>query len=165
MMTHVISRTFIGLLLVVLAGCGFHLKGKAELPEELKMLYITGVNINQDKFGVELKRALTRNGIQVLDTYQEGASTMTMSSRSRQIPISIGDDALVREYELEVITTFDVKDSDGNPFGQKQRVEARREFQFDRNQLLAMDEQRRVIEEALFKQNIDSILRRLSAMK
>jgi LPS-assembly lipoprotein len=165
-MNRVVLTGFMGLMLVLLAGCGFHLRGDASVPEALKTLYIQGVNTQQDPFGRQLKLDLRRNGITVLEDYEKGAALFTvLENRYDRRVLSVGGDAKVREYELEAWVEFQVTDENGELIGEPQRVEARRDYQFDRTQILATDEQERVLREDLNKQMVQSILRRLSAMK
>jgi LPS-assembly lipoprotein len=165
-MNRVALSCFIGFLMLSLAACGFQLRGSASVPEALKTLYIQGVNTQQDEFGVELKRTLVRNGIRVVDDYEEGAALFTvLENRFQRHVLSVGSDAKVREYEVETWVVYQVSDENGELIGDKQRVEARRDYQFDRGQILAMDEQERVLRDDLNKQMVQSILRRLSAMK
>ncbi len=164
-MNRVVSKLFMGILLLVLAGCGFQLRGEASVPDALKTMYIQGVNTQQDYLGLQLKRSLIRNGIQVLDEYQEGAAIFTvLENRYERHVLSVGGDAKVSEYELEAWVVYRVTDDKGELLGEQQRVEARRDYQFDRTQILAMDEQERVLREDLNKQIVQSILRRLSAL-
>lgn len=165
-MNRIVSNCILGLSLLMLAACGFQLRGQTTVSEELQTLYIQGVDTRQDEFGVDLKRALVRNGITVVDEYQEDAALFTvLENRYNRNILSVGSDALVREYELETIVIFQVTDDKGELIGSKQRVEARRDYQFDRTQILAMDEQERVLRQDLNKQMVQSILRRLSVMK
>lgn len=164
-MKHVAFRSFITLVILILAGCGFQLRGAATVPDELKTLYIQGVNTRQDSFGRQLKRALQRNGIQVLDDYEEGAALLTvLENRYERNVLSVGNDAKVREFELETWVVYQITDKTGEIIGEQQRVEARRDYQFDRGQILAMDEQERVLREDLNNQMVQSIIRRLSAL-
>lgn len=165
-MNRVVSKLFVGMLLLVLAGCGFQLRGQASVPDALKTMYIQGVNTQQNYLGLQLKRSLIRNGIQVLDEYQEGAAIFTvLENRYERHVLSVGGDAKVSEYELEAWVVYRVTDDKGELLGEQQRVEARRDYQFDRTQILAMDEQERVLREDLNKQIVQSILRRLSALE
>lgn len=166
-MNRVVSRIVWGVFLLMLAGCGFQLRGEASVPEALKTLYIQGINTQQDSLGVLLKRALIRNGIHVVDEYQEGAAILSiLQNRAERRVLSVGaSDAKVREFELDSWVTFKVLDDKGQELSDVQRVEASRDYQFDRNQILAMDEQERVLREDLNKQMVQSILRRLSAIK
>lgn len=165
-MNRVVSRIVWGVFLLMLAGCGFQLRGEASVPDALKTLYIQGINTQQDTLGLQLKRAFVRNGITVVDDYQEGAAIFTvLENRYDRRVLSVGSNAKVREFELDAWVTFKVIDDKGNALSDVQRVEASRDYQFDRNQILAMDEQEQVLREDLNKQMVQSILRRLSAMK
>jgi len=165
-MSRVVSRIAWGVFLLMLAGCGFQLRGEASVPDSLKTLYIQGINTQQDTLGLQLKRALVRNGITVVDDYQEGAAIFTvLENRYDRRVLSVASNATVREFELDAWATFKVTDDKGNELSDVQRVEASRDYQFDRNQILAMDEQERVLREDLNKQMVQSILRRLSAIK
>jgi LPS-assembly lipoprotein len=165
-MNRVVLSGFLGLLMLSLTACGFQLRGSASVPEALKTLYIQGVNTRQDEFGIELKRALIRNDIRVVEDYEEGAALFTvLENRFERHVLSVGSDAKVREYEIETWVVYQISDENGELIGNKQRVEARRDYQFDRGQILAMDEQERVLRDDLNKQMVQSILRRLSAMK
>lgn len=165
-MNRVVSTIVWGVFLLMLAGCGFQLRGEANVPEALKTLYIQGINTQQDTLGLHLKRALVRNGITVVDDYQEGAAIFTvLENRYDRRVLSVGSNAQVREFELDAWVTFKVTDDKGEQLSDVQRVEASRDYQFDRDQILAMDEQERVLREDLNKQMVQSILRRLSAMK
>ncbi|MEC9412006.1 MAG: LPS assembly lipoprotein LptE [Pseudomonadota bacterium] len=165
-MNRVLMSLMTGILMLTLTACGFHLRGEANVPESLKTIYIQGLNIRQDSFGLQLKRALTRNGIQVLDTYKEGAAVMTVVENVfDQNVLSVGSDAKVTEYELETRFSFKVSSPSGEPMSDVITVQARRDYQFDRNQLLAMSEQQQVIRDDLNKQMVQNVLRRLSALK
>ncbi|WP_438971072.1 LPS-assembly lipoprotein LptE [Methylophaga sp.] len=165
-MNRVVSRIVWGVFLLMLAGCGFQLRGEATVPEALKTLYLQGINTQQDTLGIHLKRALQRNGIVVLDEYQEGAAIFTvLENKYDRRVLSIGSNSKVREFEIDAWVTFKVTDDKGEVLSDVQRVEASRDYQFDRNQILAMDEQQRILREDMNKQMVQSILRRLSAMK
>ena len=165
-MNRVVFNGFLALILMVIAGCGFQLRGSAAVPDSLKTLYIQGVNTQQDPFGLELKRALVRNGIRVVNDYEQGAAIFTvLENRFERHVLSVGSDAKVREYEMETWVVYQIADENGQLIRDKQRVEGRRDYQFDRNQILAMDEQERVLRDDLNKQMVQSILRRLSAIR
>jgi len=165
-MSRVMSRVVWAVFLVMLAGCGFQLRGEASVPESLKTMYLQGINTQQDTFGVQLKRALIRNDILVLDEYQEGAAIFTvLENKHKRHVLSVSSNAKVREYELDAWVKFRITDDKGEVLAEEQRIEASRDYQFDRFQILAMDEQERVLLEDLHKQMVQSILRRLSAIK
>ncbi|MDQ7072533.1 MAG: LPS assembly lipoprotein LptE [Gammaproteobacteria bacterium] len=151
-------------LLLVIAGCGFHLRGSATLPVSLQTMYVQGVNMKQG-LGLELKRGLTRNGVTVRNEYQQGTAVLTiLDNRFQRRVLSVGSDAKVSEYELHGSVTFKVSDGDGKVLADSQTVEARRDYQFDQNQVLGKDEEERLLKEQLNQQLVQSILRRLSVL-
>lgn len=151
-------------LVLVIAGCGFHLRGTATIPASLQTLYVQGVNMQQG-LGLELKRALTRNGVTVRNDYQQGTAVLTiLDNRFQRRVLSVGSDAKVSEYELHGTVTFKVSDDEGKVLADSQTVEARRDYQFDQNQVLGKDEEERLLKEQLNQQLVQSILRRLSVL-
>ena len=164
-MNRSILTSFIVFSLIVLAGCGFHLRGTAIIPDGLKTMYIQGVNLKRD-LGLELKRGLTRNDVTVLDSYQEGSAVLTILQHKidRRV-LSVGSDAKVSEYELYGTVKFSISDSSGQALAENQEVEARRDYRFDQEQVLASDEEERLLREQLNQQLAQGILRRLSVLK
>ncbi|PHS67824.1 MAG: hypothetical protein COB23_09995 [Methylophaga sp.] len=164
-MQRYLLSLFVGVSLIALAGCGYHLRGAAPLIDSLKTMYIQGVNLREG-LGFELKRGLKRNDVNVVTDYQEGSAVMTvLENRIERRVLSVGPDAKVSEYELHGQVKFSVSDGEGKVLIDSQQVEARRDYQFDQDQVLGKDEEDRFLREQLNKQLVDSILRRLSALK
>lgn len=164
-MKRSILTSFIVFSLIVLASCGFHLRGVAIIPEGLKTMYIQGVDLKKD-LGRELKQGLKRNDVTVLDSYQEGSAVLTLlEHKVERRVLSVGSDAKVNEYELYGTIKFSVSNSSGQVLADKQHVEARRAYRFDQEQVLASDEEERLLREALNQQLAQGILRRLSVLK
>ena len=163
-MKRYLQRLFIGLSLMAVAGCGFHLRGTANIPVSLQIMYVQGVSMQQG-LGLELKRGLTRNGVTVINGYQEGRAVLTiLSNKFERRVLSVGSDAKVSEYELNGIVTFKVSDGEGKVLSDSQTVEAQRDYQFDQDQVLGKDEEERLLQEQLNQQLVQSILRRLSVL-
>ena len=163
-MKRYLQSIFISFLLVAVTACGFHLRGSANLPENLQTMYVQGVNMQQG-LGLELKRGLTRNGVTVLSDYKEGSAVLTvLESKFERRVLSVGSDAKVSEYELHAIVSFKVSDGSGDVLADSQTVEAQRDYQFDQNQVLGKDEEERLLREQLNQQLVQSILRRLSVL-
>ncbi|MBE0438817.1 MAG: hypothetical protein IBX57_03465 [Gammaproteobacteria bacterium] len=164
-MTRSLSNTFVTLLLLAVAGCGFHLRGSADLPANIKKMYIQGADIKQD-FGLALKRALSANGVTVLTDYQQGSSVLTvLENKTERRVLSVGADAKVSEYGLHGIVRFKVSDDKGQLILDEQSVEAQRDYQFNQDQVLASGNEERALREQLNQQLAQSVLRRLSVLK
>lgn len=164
-MSRSFLNVFMGLLLVAIAGCGFQLRGVVPLPDSLKVMYVQGINVQQG-LGLELKRGLKQNGIQVVDDYEKDSAVLTvLENRFERRVLSVGNNAKVSEYELYSVLRFKVTDGQGKLLVEPQQVEAIRDYQFDQTQVLSSDGEEAILREQLNDQLVQSLLRRLSAVK
>jgi len=164
-MNRTLTNVLIGFVLVALAGCGFHLRGSATLPDSLKTMYIQGISLQQD-LGLELKRGLTRNDVLVIESYQEGSAVLTvLENKYERRVLSVGSDAKVSEYALHGLLRFKVTDGDGKVMSDSQKVEAQRDYRFNQEQVLASDQEEALLHKELNQQLVQSVLRRLSVLK
>ena len=164
-MTRYLSKVVLSFMFVVLVGCGFQLRGAANLPDSLKTMYVQGVDLKRG-LGRELRLGLTHNGITVIDDYQEGAAVLTiLENKIERRVLSVGGDAKVSEYELFGTLNFNITDDLGQALAEAQQVQAIRDYQFDQNQVLGKDEEENVLREQINQQLVQSLLRRLSVLK
>lgn len=164
-MPQTLKLSLIGLLTMLLIACGFQLRDSADVPESIQTLYMQGINI-RDGFGLQLKRTLNRNGIEVLSEYQEGAAFMSFTTnRLQRRVLSVGvQTAKVSEYELILDVVFDLSDADQNKLIENERFESRRNYQFDPQSVLSSDTEEELLRSEMYDQISQAILRRLSAM-
>ena len=155
----------LGLAVMLTAGCGFHLRGTASLPQSIDTLFIQGIDL-LDSRGSALKEGLENNGVKVASKYKAGQAVMTIvdNIQERRV-LSVGSDAKVSEYELYGALRFTVSDGDGKSLLAAQVVEARRDYQFDQEQVLSADEEEILLREQIDQQLVQAVLRRLSALK
>ena len=107
-----ISRTlWISLLIIVLTGCGFHLRGALPTLTMDNPIYIAGVDKNSDLYR-ELARQLRGAKSVITETRSLAKSVLTISdyrSRERQLTLNSSNQAV--EYELEESFNFSVQTS------------------------------------------------------
>jgi len=164
-MKRSLTQVLLSFMLVTLVGCGFHLRGAADIPDSLKTIYVQGVDLNSG-LGRELKLALTRNDVNVVTSYQDDAAVLTILENSieRRV-LSVGSDAKVSEYELFGTAKFTIVDSQGQALAEQQEVHAIRDLQFDQDQVLGKVEEAQALREQINQQMVQSILTRLSVLK
>ncbi|HHA18081.1 MAG TPA: hypothetical protein ENK70_00025, partial [Methylophaga sp.] len=123
------------------------------------------VEMNKE-LGSELKKSLTRNGVTVVSESQKDSALLTIVEYKvdRRV-LSVGSDAKVSEVELYGFVKFKVSDAQGQILSDEQKVEARRDFQFDQNQVIGTTEEGSSIRQQLDQQLVQSMLRRLAAIK
>jgi LPS-assembly lipoprotein len=163
-MKRVALNSVIALLLMTLVGCGFHLRGAADISDSLKTMRIEGVGLQRD-IGLYLKRGLVSNGIVVVDAGTADASVLRITENKfdRRV-LSVGSSAKVNEYELNSKLSFMVFDAQGNVLAEEQQVEAQRDYQFDEDEVLGRESEETLLRDQLNKQLVQSILRRLSSI-
>jgi LPS-assembly lipoprotein len=109
---NAISRAlWISLLIIVLTGCGFHLRGALPTLTMDNPIYIAGVDKNSDLYR-ELARQLRGAKSVVTETRSLAKSVLTISdyrSRERQLTLNSSNQAV--EYELEESFNFFVQTS------------------------------------------------------
>ena len=109
---NAISRAlWISLLIIVLTGCGFHLRGALPTLTMDNPIYIAGVDKNSDLY-LELARQLRGAKSVVAETRSLAKSVLTISdyrSRERQLTLNSSNQAV--EYELEESFNFSVQTS------------------------------------------------------
>ena len=164
-MNRTLIQVFLGFVLLTLAGCGFQLRGTATVPEHLKTMYIQGIDLQQD-LGRELKRGLQGNDVLVLDSYQQGSAILTVLDNTfeRRV-LSVGSDAKVSEYDLYRSLTYKITDENGQVLSADQKLIAQRDYQFDQDKVLASEQEEAELRKQLNQQLVQSVLRRLTALK
>jgi len=164
-MKRVVSNSVVAFLLMLIMGCGFHLRGAADLSDNLKVMHIEGVNLQRD-IGLYLKRGLVSNGIIVVEQAQADSAVLKIiENKFDRRVLSVGSNAKVSEYELYALIRFSVMDAQGKTLAEGQSVEAQRDYQFDEGEVLGRESEEALLRDQLNQELVQSILRRLSAIK
>ena len=153
-----------GALALVLAGCGFHLEGRAPLSPKFKVTYVQARD-RQSDFVQGLRKALLINGVELAeDDTKAGAVVHVATDKVTQRVLSVSPDNLPREYELTYTVRFSVS-AGGDELLDEQEVSATREYSFDVNELLAKGNEETVLRQALAHDLVDIVMRRLSSLQ
>tara|TARA_B100000767_G_scaffold262000_1_gene274225 strand:- start:1343 stop:1837 length:495 start_codon:yes stop_codon:yes gene_type:complete len=164
-MKRFLSNSVVAFLLMLLIGCGFHLRGDIDYSDSLQIIHIEGMSL-QRGIGLHLKRGLMSNGIEVVDTYEQGSAVLKVieTKHDRRV-LSVGSNAKVSEYELYASISFSLTGPQGKILAGTQQVQAQRDFQFNENQVLARESEEASLRQHLNKELVQGVLRRLSAIK
>jgi LPS-assembly lipoprotein len=151
--------------LLLMVGCGFHLRGNTQLSPLLAHTYLQGV-APYSELGIGIKRSLEANGVIVTPGPEEASATLsiTYNQLQRQVLSVGGSTAKVQEYALKYVLQFQVTDSKGKILLPSQRVELMREYRFDVNSVLSAGDQENLLREAMQKDIVQQILWRLEAL-
>ncbi len=153
-----------GLLIVLaVAGCGFHLRGVTSIPPALERPYIEGVGEN-DALGRELRALLQVNGATPVDEPTDASAIITIHDQHRRREVrAIGGSGGAREFELIYRVSFSARGG-ATPF-QLERTEILRSgsFSYAEQEALQRAEGERLVEQDLVQDAAQGIVERIRA--
>jgi LPS-assembly lipoprotein len=149
-------------LLLVLAGCGFRLRGTAEVP--FQSLYVPGATSG---IALDLKRNIqVGTRARVVDDPKEADAVLqfTEESRAKEI-LSLTGAGRVREFQLRYRVGFRVHDGKGAEYVPNSVIQLTRDVTFNDAEILAKEQEEQLLFRDMQSDMVQQILRRLAAAK
>ena len=148
------------LFVLVLAGCGFQLRGTADLPFDT--LYIPNTT---GGIALDLKRNIqsgTRTA--VVDDPKKAEAVLEFSEETREKHIlSLAATGRVREFQLRYRVAFRVHDGKGGEFLPTSRVQLKRDVSFNDSDVLAKETEEQLLYRDMQFDMVQMVMRRLAA--
>jgi LPS-assembly lipoprotein len=149
--------------LLLLTACGFHLQGRQPLPAAFAYTFVD-TRDEQTDFVQNLRKALIASNVNVIPT--KGSSGAVIAVHSDVITeriLSVSARNIPTEYELTYTVEFSVT-SEGTTLIDKEEISATRDISFDEAQLLAKEREQEILSEALARDLVALVMRRLAAL-
>jgi LPS-assembly lipoprotein len=156
-------RSLIALLLVaLLAGCGFQLRGSYNLPWET--LAISGVPENIELY-FQIKRGIEAGSLTkvVTDAKQANASLVILRNDQHKSILSLSAKGLVREFQLTRTISYRIQDASGKELIPINQIILQRDLTFDDERIFAKEAEEAMIWREMQQDMVQQLLRRLSA--
>ncbi|MDH5784795.1 MAG: LPS assembly lipoprotein LptE [Chromatiales bacterium] len=153
-------RLLLTLLLLSLAGCGFHLRGSEPLPEVMAVSYLALPKGSPLYY--ELERQLLAAGGRVVD--EAGVASATIKVESAQIrsrTLSLDTLGRVSEYGLTLSVRYQLLDADGAAYGERLVTHVERDHRFNADAMLAQGAEREKVELHMYRTAAEQMVRRL----
>ena len=151
------------ILFLMLAACGFHLQGRTPLPETFAYTYIDTKD-EQTDFVQDLRKALIASQVNVIRTKGSAGATITVhEDELTERILSVSARNIPTEYELTYRVKFSVL-SEGKTLIDNEEISATRDISFDEAQLLAKEREQEILREALARDLVALVMRRLAAL-
>jgi LPS-assembly lipoprotein len=149
-------------LALLLAGCGFRLRGTAEVPFE--SVYIPNATAG---IALDLKRnILAGTKARVVDDPKEAEAVMQFTEETRQKEIlSLTSAGRVREFLLRYRVGWRVQDSKGADFVPQNTIALTRDVTFNDAEILAKEQEEQLLFRDMQTDMVQQIMRRLAAAK
>ncbi|MDX8386486.1 MAG: LPS assembly lipoprotein LptE [Gallionella sp.] len=156
-------RFFLLLTALLLAGCGFHLRGQVAMPFDT--LYLKATNPGT-LFILDLRRSLEVNNITLVDGAEEADVVLDVvfEIADKQV-LSLGADGRVNEFRLNYrvsLRAYDLKQQDWLP---AEEFTQRRDFSYDDTQILAKEAEEALLQKSMRAEMVQQIIRRLGNAK
>lgn len=161
-MKQICIRLKLGVLLLLFAGCGFHLRSY-DVDAAFENYFIAASDTSS--FASDLRRML--KGAGVAESASRSAADVVvevLEERDLQRAVSTTGNARVAEYELEVGVNVRITNGAGIELAPAQWINRTRVFRVDRNNLTSNSEEQSLIQRELRAEVGQALLRTVNAV-
>jgi LPS-assembly lipoprotein len=159
------SRRAGALILVgsLLTACGFHLQGRTPLPPPLAVTYVEAQDMQSD-FVQGLRKALLSSGARLAERSADASGTVRiLTDEVTERVLSVSARNTPREFELTYTVRFSVV-AGSEELLPVQEVSVTRDYSFDERTLLAKENEEAILREAMARDLVGIVMRRLSSL-
>lgn len=148
------------LILPLLAGCGFHLRGDIDLPESWTSLYLSSASPNSE-LSSSLRDSFAANGIQWRDAGDANYLLYLGNERLERRNLTIGQNARVAELELIMTTSLRITDRAGNELMPETDVSVQKVMTSDPENITGKVEESRLLQREMRQSLVQQLMRRV----
>ncbi len=148
---------------LITAGCGFHLRGRVNLP--VKTMYVNMPKNN--KMAADIRRMLTAGtNVMLVDNAKEAEAILELINSNRQRhELSYNMEGDVREYELTLQLTFRLTDPNGNEFFPPTTFASSRNMYYNDEDYLTRNAEESLLYNEMQQDLISQLLNRISTIE
>ncbi|MBA1445167.1 MAG: LPS assembly lipoprotein LptE [Chromatiales bacterium] len=150
------------LTLLILAGCGFHLKGYHQATPNLNGLFVENGENRKSLAGV-LQRDLRASGVALAADAAESKNRLSLTEIFKYRVLSVDENGKALEYELRLKSDFSVVDREGKAALPDQHLELVRELTYSGTDELGRRNEAKLVRGDMRTDMADQIVRRLQA--
>jgi len=161
-MKSILIYSLLVLVVAATSGCGFQLRGEADLPVAMQSTHLQIADPGSD-FARGLERSLQRAGVNLVDNNSAATATLDIPvNRISQEILSIGANSRVREFSIRHNVTFRLLDDKGNEIITSQHLELSRPLSFDESEILASSREQEFVRQELAQTMVRQVMLRLA---
>lgn len=151
------------ILLSLVSGCGFHLRGSQGLDPGVERIHVSGTN-NYGDFVRELKLSLEQRDTAVVTDREEAPfSLRVLGENTTRRAVATTSDITVSEYELRMTVEFELLNADGQRLIEPMELVAERIYVFDRQSLAGSSEEEDLLKEEMRRDLVRQLIQRINA--
>jgi LPS-assembly lipoprotein len=151
------------ILVTVVSGCGFHLRGSDALPAGMSVTYIQSGNPFSSLVD-DFTDALTTHGVRVTELRDEATATLRIieNDRGREV-LSVNTSGKVLEFQLWQKVSFSISTADNLPIMEPQTVTMRRSYLYSSTDVLGSEREREAVRGILQQSLVHMAMLRIAA--
>ena len=151
------------ILLLSLAGCGFHLRGQQELPPQLHRIYLQSYD-PYSPLTKQIRQTLHTVGVVIVQQPQAAPVTLQIiSEQSGQQVTGQGVSGQLTTYMLSYTMVYQLLDTQGRPLQEAQMITTTHYYSIGANQLLGDTQIQQNFQNTMRNEVIDQLLYRLNS--
>ncbi len=151
------------LLLFLLGGCGFHLRGVPDIPPEMARTYIDTAD-RYSLFYRKLEERLEQAGVQVVDSPAAAtAQLVILADNTGQRVLSVSARNVPREYEVYYTILYSLT-SGQNVLVEQQLETLTRDYTYDETRVLGKAKEEDLLREAIADDLVRLVMFQLSSV-
>ncbi|MDX1482243.1 MAG: LPS assembly lipoprotein LptE [Woeseiaceae bacterium] len=148
---------------LVFGGCGFQLRGRAQLPAEMSRTFLAS-NDRQSLFHRKLRRALIDNGIQIVDSPVDATAVLRiLDDETGQRVLSVSARNIPREYEVFYRIRFSVEAGETTLIEPQEQALVR-DYTYDETQVLGKAREEELLRDAIADDLVRVVMFQLAAI-
>lgn len=144
------------LCLVAATGCGFQLRGSAQLPFDRVWIDLP----QGDPLRRELASLMGANGVELVSEADGAKLSFQRNSLTRRIQ-SVGANARVREFEMVYELSFSLTGADGAERVSQARLRIEQDYSFEQGEVLGVASEEEYVRREMTSDMATRILRRI----
>lgn len=149
-------------LVMLLAACGFKMRGETPLPFDSMYVNIP----DNSRFGADVRRSLRASSpnTRLTDTPKEAQAILQQVNNTRGLrDVSLNAQGRVEEYELSIAFTFRLIDAKGNAIIPDTTLSAYQQMPYDDRAMQAKEDQIALLYDTMQQSLVSRLMRRLTA--
>jgi len=160
-----VKKSITSICLLLLVGCGFHLRGQLIIPPELRVIQILP-NTPFDPYQKYLRQALKSNEVRVIGPSEEGAKSVLiltlLSQNISERTLAYGGDGQTNRVLMQLTVIYQVSKPNGVILIPSSTAQAERELSVNPNFVLSNETERNQVREDLYVDATAQLMRQLS---
>ena len=148
-----------GLMVSILSGCGFQLRGSIPIPTELQTLYLSGDERSAIYQTVE--RTFVSNGVKLVDSAEQAPYQIRLLGEQQdRRSASLNERAKTQEYELRAQLRYQILDSEGVEAVKATQIYTERTYRYDENSVNAKESEEALLRKEMRENLAGQLVRR-----